>query len=373
MKTIGCIISFLTVLCACAQQKEKNNSDLAPAAEEFVVEKLVSGITIGWGMDWLPDGSMLITEKSGKLYRFKNGEKTEISNPPKVYHHGQGGLLDIRLHPDYRKNGWIYLTYASDEGPGNGGNTAVMRCRIEGNSLTDKEVLYKATPNTTAGQHFGSRLAFDTEGFLYFSVGDRGDRDTNPQDISRDGGKVYRLQDDGKIPKDNPFVHAENAKPAVFSYGHRNPQGMVRHPGTGAIWIHEHGPKGGDEINIIKKGANYGWPEITYGVNYDGTAITDKTEKKGMENPVFYWTPSIAPCGMDFVSGDKFPAWQGKLLVGSLKFGYVEMLTFENNKVVKREKLIDLGRTRNVRTGPDGYIYISVEGEGIFRLLPKNQ
>ena len=193
----------------------------------------------------------------------------------------------------------------------------------------------------------------------------------NPQDIGRDGGKIYRLHDDGRIPADNPFVGVSGAKEAVYSYGHRNPQGMDLHPITGEIWTHEHGPKGGDEVNIIKKGANYGWPVISYGVNYSGTSFTDLTEKEGMEQPVHYWVPSIAPCGMAFVTGDKFPAWKNQLLVGSLKFNYVELLKLDGNKVVGREKIADgIGRVRNVRVGPNGYIYIALEGQGIVRLLP---
>jgi len=233
-------------------------------------------------------------------------------------------------------------------------------------------VLYKATPNTTKGQHFGSRIAFDNKGYLYFSIGERGNRDENPQDITRDGGKIYRLNDDGSIPSDNPFVNKEGAKTAIYSYGHRNPQGLLKHPKTGEIWNHEHGPKGGDEINIVKKGANYGWPVITYGVNYSGTDITDKTEMEGMEQPIHYWVPSIAPSGMAFITSDKYKGMEGDLLVGSLKFQYLEHLIMDGNKVVDRVKLLpEIGRVRDVKEGPDGYIYIAVEGKGIYKLVSK--
>ena len=356
---------------SCAQRTD--NGINTPTETTFSADLVVDGLQIPWGMVFLPDGSMLITEKSGEIIRFKDGEKTSISNGPDVYNRGQGGLLDIELHPDYSSNGWIYLSYSSEEGSGSGGNTAIMRAKLNGNSLTDNEILYKASPNTTRGQHFGSRLEFDNEGYLYFSIGDRGARDENPQDISRNGGKIYRIHDDGRIPQDNPFVGQQGAVEAAFTYGNRNPQGMIKNPETGAIWIHEHGPRGGDEINIVRKGVNYGWPVITYGINYSGTPITDITEKEGMEQPVYYWVPSIGPSGMTFVNSDKYPAWNGNLLVGSLAFQYLERLELENNKVVYREKLMeDVGRVRNVRQGPDGFIYVAVEGKGIYRLTPNN-
>ncbi|CAN0441405.1 unnamed protein product, partial [Scytosiphon promiscuus] len=203
-----------------------------------------------------------------------------------------------------------------------------------------------------------------------FSIGDRGDRDVHPQDITRDGGKIYRLNADGSIPSNNPFVNTEGAKTAIYSYGHRNPQGLVKNPMTGEIWDNEHGPQGGDEINIIEKGKNYGWPVITYGINYSGTPITDKTEMEGMEQPIHYWVPSIAPSGMAFVTSDKYPEWKGNLLIGSLKFQYLERLELKGNKVVYREKLMpEMGRVRDVRQAPDGFIYVAVEGKGIYKLL----
>ncbi len=372
MKKYIFLVTAFVVFASCAQQKKKDDVALKTEPQTYKVEEAVDGLTIPWGMTWLPDGSMLITEKDGRLIHFKNGEKTEIANVPAVYNSGQGGLMDIELHPNYAENGWIYMTYASEEGPGKGGNTALMRCKLEGNSLTNIETLYKAEPNTTAGQHFGSRIEFDNDGFVYFSIGERGEREVNPQDITRDGGKIYRLNDDGSIPTDNPFYNEPNAKKAIYTYGNRNPQGMAKHPETGKIWMHEHGPKGGDEINIVKKGANYGWMEVTYGVNYSGTKITDEKTRPGIEPPIYYWVPSIAPCGMAFVTSDKYPQWKGKLLVGSLKFAYVELLTLEGEKVTNREKIAqDIGRVRNVKIGPDGLIYIAVEGQGIFRLVPE--
>ncbi len=340
----------------------------------FTAELLVDEIPIPWGIAFLPDGGMLITEISGEIIHFKEGNRTKISNVPKVYKRGQGGLMDVEVHPDYENNGWVYISYASSEGEEKGGYTALIRAKIKDNTLTDNQLLYKGSPNTTKGQHFGSRIEFDNDGYVYLSIGDRGNRDENPQDITRDGGKIYRFNDDGSIPDDNPFVGTDGAKTAIYSYGHRNPQGMVKHPETGEIWDNEHGPKGGDEINVIKAGANYGWPVITYGINYSGTSITDKTEMDGMEQPIHYWVPSIAPSGMAFISTDNYGSdWNGALLVGSLKFQYLELLLIDNNKVTNRLQLMkDIGRVRDVVEGPDGHIYVAVEAKGIYKLVPKS-
>ncbi len=372
MKNSILTLCFFVVMAnfSCAQKTDNNIN--APKEAIVTPELMVDGLQIPWGMAFLPDGSLLITEKSGEMIRFKDGIKSPVENVPKVYSRGQGGLMDIELHPDYRNNGWLYISYSSEEGEGKGGNTAIMRAKLNGNSLIGKEILYKASPNTTKGQHFGSRFEFDNDGYLYFSIGERGERDVNPQDITRDGGKIYRIMDDGTVPSDNPFMVKEGAKKAAFTYGNRNPQGMAKHPETGAIWIHEHGPRGGDEINIVEKGANYGWPVITYGINYSGTSITDKTEMEGMTQPIHYWVPSIAPSGMAFVTSDKYPEWKGNLLVGSLAFQYLERLELDGNKVTYREKLMaDIGRVRNVRQGPDGFIYVAIEGKGIYKLVPK--
>jgi glucose/arabinose dehydrogenase len=364
---------FLAIMgFACAQDRTIGPEITTPENENYTVETVIDDMQIPWGMAFLPDGSLLVTEKEGEMFRFKDGEKTKIEGLPEVTVQGQGGLMDVVLHPDYENNGWLYFSYASSEGEGEGANTAISRAKLNGNKLTDLQLLYKASPNSERGQHFGSRITFDEEGYMYFSIGDRGDNQNNPQDITRDGGKIYRLNDDGSVPSDNPFVNEPNAKTAIYSYGHRNPQGMIKHPETGEIWVHEHGPRGGDEINVIKKGANYGWPVITYGITYDGTEITEERSKPGMEQPLYYWLPSIAPSGFAVVKGDVYPEWEDDLLVGSLKFSYLEKLTLENNKVVKREKLMDgVGRLRNVRIGPDGHIYAGLDGKGIVKLVPK--
>lgn len=369
MKKISFVIICLSFFLSQCQKKAEFKSD---GNFSYKAETVVDGLDIAWGMEFLPDGSMLIAEQEGKMLLFKDGETTQIKGVPEVVYDNQGGLLDLRLHPDYSNNGWIYFSFSGNtENDDEGANTVIMRARLKENELIDKEVIYKATPNTKKGHHFGSRIEFDKNGYLFFSVGDRGNRDVNPQNINRDGGKIYRLNDDGSIPNDNPFVSTPGAKAAVFSYGHRNPQGMAMNPGTGEIWVHEHGPQGGDEINIIKPGKNYGWPLITYGINYDDSIITDDTDLPGMEQPLHYWVPSIAPSGMAFITSDRYPAWKGNLLVGSLKFQYLNLVFLNEGKVVKEEKLMEgMGRVRTVKIGPDGYIYVSVEQLGIVRLMP---
>ena len=341
-----------------------------PEQTKYGTETIVDGIEVPWGMTFLSEKELLVTEKKGVLYRVSNGNKTEVGGLPEVYKRGQGGLLDVAVHPDFKSNNLTYMTLSSHIEGDKGGNTALYQAKLNANTLEDVKLLYKATPNTTKGQHWGSRIVFDDDGHLFFSVGDRGNRDVNPQDLKRDGGKIYRLNLNGSIPSDNPFINTDGAKKAVFSYGHRNPQGMTVHPKTGEIWENEHGPKGGDEINIIQKGKNYGWPVITYGINYSGTPITDERSRPGMEQPFYYWVPSIAPSGMAFSSSRVYKKWKGDLFVGSLKFKYLEHLVIKKGKVVKREKILnEIGRIRNVKEGPDGYLYIGVEGKGILKVI----
>ena len=260
-------------------------------------EIIVPDLNIPWSFVFITENSILITEKKGELIHFENGIKKTISGLPEIIDLGQGGLLDIELHPKYKENGWIYITYASSNDERSGANTSLMRFKIKNNTITNKELLYSATPNSKKGQHFGSRILFDNNDNVYFSIGDRGNRNVNPQNIKRDGGKIYRLEDDELDQIIDPFVMDRYSKKAIFSYGHRNPQGMAINPLTNELWIHEHGPKGGDEINIINSDKNYGWPLASYGVNYIGTKFTDKTTINGMEDPIHYWVPSIAPSG----------------------------------------------------------------------------
>lgn len=347
-------------------------SSIVLAEDGYKVETVVEGIAIPWGMVWLPDGDMLVSNRTGDMHRVKDGKVgPAIDGVPEVHVNGQGGLLDLELHPDYANNGWLYISYSSPEGDEDGSHTAIMRAKLDGNGLTDQQVVYKAGPNTRRGQHYGGRIEFDNDGYLYFSIGERGARDDNPQDISRDGGKVYRLNDDGSVPSDNPFVGQE-AIQAMYSFGHRNPQGMALNPESGKIWVHEHGPRGGDEVNIIKPGANYGWPILSYGINYSGTEFAQGTEREGMESPIHYWVPSIAPSGMTFVTSDKYPDWKGDLLVGSLKFRYLVHLDVNGDSIDQANVIFkDIGRVRTVKQGPDGFIYVATEGKGIVRIVPQ--
>lgn len=354
---------------ACAQE----DNTIESLETDYSHEVIIDDIEITWGMDFFEDGSFLATSKEGQLYYHKDGNTVKLAEIPNVYNRGQGGLLDVKIHPEYPQKSWIYLTHASTEGDEEGGHTALVRAEFQNGQISNMETLYKAGPNTTKGVHFGSRLEFDRDGYLYLSIGERGARDENPQDITRDGGKIYRFHEDGSIPEDNPFYNEENAKKAIYSYGHRNPQGMEIHPESGEIWVHEHGPRGGDEINIIKKGANYGWPVVSYGINYDGTELTDETSRPEMEDPYYYWVPSIAPSGMTFVTSDKYPELKGNILAGSLKFQYLEHLAIGENGVQKREKLLEkIGRIRSVKQSTDGFIYVGVEGVGIVKMLPKS-
>ena len=371
MKNYFLIIISISVLFnnSCISQENPPLIE-TPDQTRYATELIVDGIDIPWGMDFINETEFLVTDKKGILYHVKNGVKTEVSGLPKVYVRGQGGLLDVALHPNFKSNKIVYLAISVNLEGDEGGNTAIYSGTFEKFKINNMKLLYKAVPNTKKGQHFGSRIVFDDKGHLFFGVGDRGNRDVNPQDIKNDGGKIYRLNLDGSIPYDNPFVNKQGAKKAVYTYGNRNPQGLIFHPITGELWEHEHGPKGGDEINIIEKGKNYGWPVITYGINYSGTSITDKREMPGMEQPLYYWVPSIAPSGMAFSTSDIYKDWKGDLFVGSLKFKYLERLVIKNKKVIKREKILDeIGRVRNVKEGPDGYLYIGVDGKGILKVI----
>lgn len=349
-----------------------------PESDSQVVythELVIDGIDIPWGMAFIDKNNFLVTEKQGILYHVNEGNKTIISGLPTVYFRGQGGLLDVALHPDYQSNQIIYFTLSYSEDNNLGGNTALYSAKfdIKNSLVTDLKRLYWGNEKNRSGRHFGSRIAFDEQGHVYFSIGDRGQRNTLPQDLEKDGGKIYRLKLDGTIPEDNPFKDADGNSTAVFSYGHRNPQGMLMHPDTGEIWIHEHGPKGGDEINILKIGENYGWPLVTFGLGYDGSIISNKTSQVGIESPIHHWTPSIAPSGMEFVTGEKYPKWEGNLLVGSLKFEYLERIVLDDNdSVVQRIKELDgIGRVRSIIQSPDGVIYVGVERVGVVRIIKK--
>jgi len=340
----------------------------------FRLVELVRGLEQPWSLAFLPDGRMLVTEKAGRLRIVKDGklEPQAVAGLPEVAVHGQGGLLDVALHPRFAENGLLYLSYAARGTDGVG--TEVVRARLAGNRLENVQVIFRQSPKGNRGQHFGSRLVFDRAGFLYITLGDRGEmeRAQRPDDHA---GSVIRLHDDGRVPKDNPFAGKPGWKPEKFTLGHRNQQGAALHPQSGALWTHEHGPQGGDEVNVIRAGANYGWPVITYGVNYgSGTRIGEGSAKPGMAQPIHTWVPSIAPSGMAFYTGDRFPKWRGDLFVGALKDQMLVRLKLDGEKVVREERLLQgaLGRIRDVRAGPDGFLYLLTdESRGVLvRLEP---
>jgi len=338
----------------------------------FRVVKVAEGLEQPWSLAFLPDGRMLVTEKAGRLRVVAKGklEPEPVAGVPEVTVHGQGGLHDVALHPEFTKNSLVYLAYAAKGSDGVG--TELARGRLVGHRLEGVEVLFKQSPKGRAGQHFGGRIVFDREGYVYLTLGDRGEmpRAQRPDDHA---GSVIRLHDDGRVPKDNPFVGKAGWKPEKFTLGNRNMQGAALHPQTGVLWAHEHGPQGGDEVNVIRAGVNYGWPVITYGVNYGiGTKIGEGTHKSGMQQPVHYWVPSIAPSGMAFYSGDKFARWKGDLFVGALRDQMLVRLRLDGEKVVKEERLLKgvLGRIRDVRMGPDGFIYLLTdEAHGVLARL----
>jgi glucose/arabinose dehydrogenase len=341
----------------------------------FTLDTIADGMDIPWGMTLLPSGEMLVTEKEGTLYLVdQERNKTVVKGSPKVKYDSQGGLLDIVLHPDFENNHWLYISYADiEEKDGETlSGTAIDRYTYQNGALTERLEIFKGRPYSTMQYHYGSMIAFDKEGYLFFTAGDRANRDVNPQTLTNPMGKIHRLHDDGRIPEDNPFVGQEDVIPSIYSYGHRNEQGLSIDPQSGKLWSHEHGPRGGDELNLIEPGKNYGWPVISYGINYDGTTFTNELEKEGMEQPIHYWVPSIAPCGMTFVDSDKYPGWEGNILIGSLRYKYLNRVVMDGDKVVSEEPLMkNIGRLRNVIQGSDGYIYVSVESPGyVFRLKP---
>ena len=342
----------------------------------FTMVKLVERLEHPWSIAWLPDGRMLVTERAGRLRIVSKDFKLDpkpIEGLPKIVVGGQGGLFDVVLHPAYKENGWIYISYS---GAGEGGHgTELMRAKLDGHRLTDQQILFKLQPKSGTGFHFGGRIVFDGKGHVFLTLGDRGDQQ-RAQRLDDHAGSVIRLNEDGSVPKDNPFAGRKDAKPEKFTYGNRNMQGAALHPKTGELWTHEHGPQGGDEVNVMRAGRNYGWPVITYGVNYGtGTRIGEGTRKTGIEPPLHYWVPSIAPSGMAFYDGDKFPGWRGNILVGSLKDEMFVRLELDGEKVAKEERMLKgtIGRVRDVRVGPDGHVYLLTDDRrgALVRLEPR--
>lgn len=341
---------------------------------DFRVHVLTRGLDHPWSLAFMPDGRMLVSERRGRL-RLVAADGTLdpaplTGLPENVTASGQGGLMDVALHPDFANNRLVYLAYA---GSGDGGlGTELARGRLEAKGLANTQVLFRALPKSGGGRHFGGRIVFDDEGHVFLTLGDRGDR-PRAQQLDDHAGSVIRLNEDGSVPKDNPFVGKAGARPEIFSYGNRNVQGAGMHPRTGELWTHEHGPQGGDEVNVIRSGINYGWPVITYGVNYGwGTSIGEGTHKEGMAQPLHYWDPSIAPSGMAFYTGEAFPGWKGSLLVGALKYRLLVRLEFDGERVVSEERMLEdrIGRIRDVRVGPDGRVYLLTDhGNGIIARL----
>lgn len=339
------------------------------------VDIVAEGLDVPWAIDFIDPNRALITERSGSLRIMENGvlRPDPIEGIPEVRALGQGGLLDVAVDPDYDREPWIYLAFSHGHGtvmekeeervPA---MTSIVRAKLKGNSWSDQEVIFQAPYETykTAAHHFGCRIVFDPDGYLYFSIGDRGTSD-DAQDISIPNGKVHRIYKDGRIPKTNPFYNTPGAFKSIYSYGNRNAQGLAVHPETGQVWETEHGPLGGDELNLIRPGLNYGWPVISYGINYNGEIITDLTHKDGMEQPIAFWKPSIATCGLDFYSGDEFPKWNNKLLVGALKMEELQLLDIEKDRMMYRQTILkNAGRVRDVTSGPDGAIYVVLNEPG---------
>jgi glucose/arabinose dehydrogenase len=345
------------------------------------VEILADNLEVPWSIDFLNENTALITERPGRVRIVKNGQliETPLQGTPEVLNEGQGGLLDVAVDPNYEDNGWVYLAYSHElKNEGNSEEktpamTRIVRGQIMGNQWKNQQIVFEAPEETyrDTRHHYGSRIVFDPQGYLYFSIGDRGARPL-AQDVTKPNGKIHRVGRNGDIPTDNPFVGNQNAIKSIFAFGNRNPQGLAVHPETGELWETEHGPFGGDELNLIRKGKNYGWPLITYGKNYNGTIITEETQGEGLEQPNLYWKPSIAVCGLDFYQGDLFPLWRNKLMVGALKYEEVKLLHIVGDRVIHEQTIVkNLGRVRDVSTGPDGAVYVVLNNpDKVIRLTP---
>ena len=380
MKKINLILYLIIfgISFSCAQSENPPKIEIGDESSIYL-QKIVDGIDIPWGLSFTSNNSFLVTDKKGIMYHVLEGKKTIVNGVPEIILSRQGGLLDVAVDSNFNLNNKIYFTASVTES-GTGSNTALYSAKFLNNKLTNLKLLYKASPDSNESRHYGGSILV-TNDHIFFTIGDRGNRDVYPQNISLDGGKVYRLNKDGSVPDSNPFNNNVNSKKAIWSYGHRNPQGIMKGLNSEEIWIHEHGPRGGDEINIIKnpiegedalKDRNYGWPKATYGINYSGSEITKNQKMNDVIDPFYYWTPSIAPSGMAFINSDIYQNWKNSILVGSLKFLYLERLEFNKNGVTKREQLFPgIGRVRDVNIGPDGYAYISVEAIGIFKIIPK--
>lgn len=335
------------------------------------IDPVVSGLDTPWAVDFLPEGAILITERDGKLLHVKDGKTTSVSGVPKVFARGQGGLLDVLVPRDFATSRDVFLTYSKRQGSGAGTALAVGKLSADGKRLTNVRTIFETARGSSGGRHFGSRVVEAPDGTLFITIGDRGDRPT-AQDRSNHNGSVIRINRNGTVPPDNPFVGQEGTRPEIWSFGHRNPQGAALDR-RGQLWTVEHGAQGGDEVNLIRKGANFGWPVISYGRHYSGAKIGEGTTKPGMEQPTHYWDPSIAPSGLMIYSGKMFPEWAGDIFVGSLKFDYVSRLNSSGTREVEQLKSGDTERVRDIVEAPDGSIWFISVGQGaVYRITPEN-
>ena len=363
------LMLMISVACSSGEIAETESPDswdtkeMRTQYEDITVTKLVGDLDRPWAVAFLPDGRKLITEKPGRLNILDGSRLTVANGTPEVSDRGQGGLMDVVLHPDYEENGWIYLTF-SRLGDEDQTALAVVRGRLDGSDFVDVEEIFEQNRYSSPGRHYGSRIAFDTNGYMYISVGDRGADPPRAQDLSDHAGTLLRMYDDGSVPDDNPFVNDSNAAPEIFSYGHRNIQGLIINPENNEIWGTEHGPRGGDELNLIETGKNYGWPDASLGRDYgDETRFHAGTEARridGMEDPVYEFLPTHAPSGLALVTADNFPNWKGNLLAGGLRSERIRRLLIMDYTVIHDEELLlqEVGRIRDVREGPDGNIYV---------------
>lgn len=371
---ISALVTLVAAACA-SQPAQLAGVTVATVDSEqarFALVEVVSGLDHPWSMAFLPSGDILVTERPGRLLRVSSDGVHQIAGVPDVVASGQGGLLDVVLHPEYEQTGWIYLTYSSRYDGGYG--TTLARARLDADRLVGTEELFRINRATTTTRHFGSRLVFGTDGLLYMTVGDRGARD-RAQEQADHAGSVLRLTEAGVAAPGNPFAGDGGALDEIYSYGHRNAQGIDVHPETGEIWLHEHGPQGGDEVNVVKSGANFGWPIVSYGDEYgSGIPVSDEQTDAAVEDVVLYWKPSIAPSGMTFYDDSAFPQWRGDLFVGALAGRHLRRVELDGTDVVSQEILLEntIGRVRDVRSGPDGAIYVLTDEDpgGLYRLEP---
>ncbi len=370
--TLG--LALAVALSACSTGPATAQDTVDSQDQRFRVETVATGVAHPWGMAFLPNGDILVTERPGRMRLIRNGQLQQqpVAGTPEVWANGQGGLLDVALHPQFAQNLMVYITY-SKSGE-RGATTALARARWENDRLNDLQDIFVAEAWGTRPQHFGSRIVFDGQGMLFMTIGERNERN-RAQDPSDHAGTTIRLHDDGRVPQDNPFVGRQNARPEIWSYGHRNAQGMAVHPQTGEIWQNEHGPRGGDEINIARAGRNYGWPLVTHGREYSGGVITQDTIRPGIEPSLLHWTPSIAPSGMIIYRGDRFPQWRGNVFSGALAGQHLRRVVFDGERPVRQESLLEgRARIRHVAESPDGYIYLLTDASDaqVLRLVPAN-